>query len=127
MIRFKGRLYFRQYMPNKPIKWGIKVWAMCESTSGYCLDWYPYCGKDNNATGLGLGHDVVMNLTRNMRGLGHHLFIDNFYSSPQLSLSLIDHNIGVCLWDCQTQSYWISKELPHHSTCTWSGSTLQEV
>ena len=25
MIRYKGRLYFRQYMPKKPVKWGIKV------------------------------------------------------------------------------------------------------
>ena len=24
MIRFKGRLAFRQYMPAKPIKWGVK-------------------------------------------------------------------------------------------------------
>ena len=35
MIKFKGRLSFRQYLPNKPIKWGIKVWAMCESKTGY--------------------------------------------------------------------------------------------
>jgi hypothetical protein len=96
MIKFKGRLSFRQYMPNKPIKWGIKVWAECESTSGYCLDWYPYCGKDTEATGLGLSHDVVINLTRNMRGFGHHLYIDNFYSSPTLCLALMDHDIGVC-------------------------------
>jgi len=35
MIRYKGRLYFRQYMPKKPVKWGIKVWMLGESKSGY--------------------------------------------------------------------------------------------
>ncbi|XP_064631697.1 piggyBac transposable element-derived protein 4-like [Lineus longissimus] len=41
---------------------------------------------------------VVRNLTRNMRGFGHHLFndIDNFYSSPALCFALMDHDIGVC-------------------------------
>ena len=24
MIKYKGRLYFRQYMPKKPVKYGIK-------------------------------------------------------------------------------------------------------
>jgi hypothetical protein len=38
MVKFKGRLFFKQYMPNKAIKWGIKIWAICESLSGYCLD-----------------------------------------------------------------------------------------
>ena len=33
MIRFKGRLAFRQYMPAKPIKWGVKVWALAESST----------------------------------------------------------------------------------------------
>lgn len=39
MVKFKGRLGFKQYMPNKPIKWGIKVWSLCESTTGYLHKW----------------------------------------------------------------------------------------
>ncbi|KAK2173148.1 hypothetical protein NP493_896g00035 [Ridgeia piscesae] len=27
-FKFKGRLSFRQYLPSKPIKWGIKMWAL---------------------------------------------------------------------------------------------------
>jgi len=30
----KGRLYFRQYMPKKPIKYGIKVWIAADSRTG---------------------------------------------------------------------------------------------
>ena len=36
MVKFKGRLVFRQYLPLKPIKWGVKVWVMAESSTGYC-------------------------------------------------------------------------------------------
>ena len=31
MTGYKGRIFFRQYMPVKNTKWGIKVWEMCDS------------------------------------------------------------------------------------------------
>lgn len=37
MVKFKGRSSMKQYMPLKPIKRGFKVWAMCDSGSGYAL------------------------------------------------------------------------------------------
>ena len=37
IIKFKGRIFFRQYMPLKPTKWGIKAFLLCEAESGYCL------------------------------------------------------------------------------------------
>ena len=30
MVKYKGGVFFRQYMPKKPIKWGIKVWMLAE-------------------------------------------------------------------------------------------------
>ena len=35
MIPFKGRLSFKQYMKNKPTKWGIKVFVLSDSQNGY--------------------------------------------------------------------------------------------
>ena len=37
-VKFKVHLAFSQYMPEKPIKWGVKVWALSESTTGY-MSW----------------------------------------------------------------------------------------
>ena len=46
MTKFKGRLQFRQYMPVKPIKWGVKVWTLAESTTGY-MSWFQvYTGRE---------------------------------------------------------------------------------
>ena len=42
MIKFNGRLKFKQYMPSKPTKFGIKVWEICDSSNGYCLDFDVY-------------------------------------------------------------------------------------
>ena len=35
MIAFRGRLSFRQYLPAKPTKYGIKVWVREDSTNGF--------------------------------------------------------------------------------------------
>ena len=45
MIGFKGRLGFAQYMPKKPIKWGLKAFVVADSVSGYTFNWRLYTGK----------------------------------------------------------------------------------
>ena len=35
MIKFKGRLGFKQYLKNKPTKWGIKVFVLSDAVSAY--------------------------------------------------------------------------------------------
>jgi len=37
MIKFDGRLSWKQYMPKNPTKWGMKLWCLCDSVTGYCL------------------------------------------------------------------------------------------
>lgn len=102
MRKFKGRIYFRQYIPNKPCRWGIKLWCLCESETGYLLDWNVYTGKstegnENDAEG-GLGHSVVWKLMRDSGYLncGHHLYVDNYYTSPALFSALRDAGTGAC-------------------------------
>jgi hypothetical protein len=98
MKKFTGRIYFRQYMPNKPTRWGIKLWSICESRTGYLLDWDVYTGKDNNpvAPGCGLAHNVVLKLVKDYENLGHIIYMDNFYSSPELFDALKSKNTGAC-------------------------------
>ena len=35
MIKFQGRSTLKEYIPKKPIKHGIKVWVLGDSTNGY--------------------------------------------------------------------------------------------
>jgi hypothetical protein len=44
MVKFKGRIDFRQYMPAKPVKWGIKEFCLCDAKNGYCLKSMTYTG-----------------------------------------------------------------------------------
>ena len=44
MIGFKGLLWFVQYMPKKPTKWGMKAFVLADSVTGYTYNWRLYAG-----------------------------------------------------------------------------------
>ena len=46
MVGFRGRFAAKQYMPNKPTKWGIKAFTMADSSSGYVLNILLYTGSE---------------------------------------------------------------------------------
>uniref|UniRef100_A0A1A9UY47 DDE_Tnp_1_7 domain-containing protein n=1 Tax=Glossina austeni TaxID=7395 RepID=A0A1A9UY47_GLOAU len=81
-----------QYLPNKKHHhWGIKFWTLCESVSKYCFAFSCYKGAKETISSdrkkFGLGYDVVMNLLKDSNCLnkGHHIFVDNFFTSVELA------------------------------------------
>ena len=92
MIGFKGRSLLKQYMPGKPTKWGIKVWQLCESITGYTSQFQVYTGRrEANQDNRGLGHRVVMNLLQPLLRRNYHVYFDNFFSSLPLMEDLTRH------------------------------------
>ena len=98
LIAFKGRTAFMQYKPKKPHKWGLNAWTLAEP-SGYVFNWDLYTGKRGNQT-HGLTFRVVAELCRPIYGKGHHIYMDNYFSSPALFAELEQNNTGACgtLW-----------------------------
>ena len=98
MVKFKGRIFFRQYLPKKPTKWGIKEFMLSEAESGYALKSIIYTGKTSftRDPGVNLTDQVVLTLLDGYEGKGHIVFMDNFYSSPGLYCMLEEKNIGAC-------------------------------
>ncbi|XP_028403936.1 piggyBac transposable element-derived protein 4-like [Dendronephthya gigantea] len=48
LVKFNGRLSFKQYMPKKPNKFGIKVWMLADSDTYYVPRFQVYLGKQQN-------------------------------------------------------------------------------
>ena len=97
MIAFKGRLSFRQYMPAKPTKYGIKVWMAADSQNGYVTNFSVYLGQEGNQPRLhGLGYDVVMKMARPFLNKNRHVFFDNFFTSTTLMEHLLAQNTYAC-------------------------------
>ena len=83
MVANKGRYSFRQYIRDKPTKWGIKLWVLVDSITGYTCNFEVYLGRKEKSQ-FGLGYDAVMKLCKHLFGMGYKLFVDNFYTSDRL-------------------------------------------
>ena len=91
LLLWKGRLSFKQYIPSKRARFGIKLFSLCED-SGYLWNSFLYLGKtaagddeqhalENRIEKTGL---IVANLANNLLGLGYKLYVDNWYTSEAL-------------------------------------------
>lgn len=86
MIAWRGRLGFRQYIPGKKHKFGVKVFKLC-TENGYTYDFEIYSGREvNTVTATGsVGEKIVMKLTNSLLNAGRTLYTDNFYTSCVLA------------------------------------------
>ena len=83
MLKWRGRLAFKVYCKEKPVKYGIKSYILCDSDTGYCWNLRPYSEKGWTVD------KTVKFLIDDLEGKGHNLFMDNFYVSVRLAHELI--------------------------------------
>jgi len=99
IVPFKGQLDIKQYIKNKPCKWGVKVFLLCRS-SGLVYDGIVYQGKrtglcEENVTKYGSTGALVVQLSQSIpANRNHKLFADNYFTSIPLIRYL--SQIGVC-------------------------------
>ena len=85
VIPYKGRYCFiRQFMPDKPVRFGIKVWLLASSKSRFVWQIEVYFGEGTGAGPHGLGYHVVERMVKGLENRGHCLVIDNFFASVNL-------------------------------------------
>ena len=85
LLEFKGKTYFRQFIPIKPCRFGINCFTLAESSSGYVLVSKIYTGKEQRVQQKDLGRRVVMDLMEKFLDKGYVLLMDNDFSSVPLS------------------------------------------
>lgn len=98
MVGYKGKTpHLRQYMPNKHhARFGVKLWCLCDSVSSYTSQFEVFKGaadpRDRQAEGM--TYTLVMRLMEksNLFHRGHHLGLDNFFTSPALLYDLYSQN-----------------------------------
>ena len=101
---------FLQYLPKKPIKFGIKIWLNSVAKTGYVVNFEIYTGKGTAAKDKGLGYCVVMNLMKPYYYKGHCLFVYNFYSSVKLFVDLLAKGV-YCTGTAHTNRKYFPVEL----------------
>ena len=87
MVPYYGRHGCKQYIQNKPVKFGYKL-CLAATTPDYAIQFYPNAGKDDNYNkDIGLGGSVVMTLMSELPTVlnsNYHVVMDNFFTSPSL-------------------------------------------
>jgi len=97
IVKYRGRVIFRQYIPKKRKRFDIKIYKLCDE-AGYTCAMRVYLGKDSQSVtdDMTATHATVRHLISKVEGLGHKLFMDNFSSSPRLFDDLDGHKINSC-------------------------------
>lgn len=105
MVKYFGRFSIKQCIRTKPVRFGIKEWALC-GIDGFLYDVDIYqgaAGKDQNnpLQSICLGSKVVLNMlekllkTTSREDLSnYHVFFDNFFTSPDLLVHLERIGLG---------------------------------
>lgn len=86
--------HLRQYLPDKPHKWGVKFFVLCDS-NGYSYVFEIYTGARHDdiilpdTPNIGVTGNVVIRLTQTVPDfINHIIYFDNFYTSLPLQVYL---------------------------------------
>jgi len=94
LLPSKCRCPFTQYMPNKPDKFGIKFWVLCDTETKYVLNSLPYLGKEESRpSNVTLSEYVVCELVKPYKKLGYNITCDNYFTSLSLASALEEQKI----------------------------------
>ena len=123
LLLWKGRLAFRQYLPLKRSRFGIKMFCLSE-VSGYTYKFRIYTGKQDPATdianfvpdecsGFSSSEKVVIYLMMPLLDKGYTLWSDNWYTSCRLYSYLHHRKTTACgTIRCNRAPTEIRREMP---------------
>ncbi|KAI8432607.1 hypothetical protein MSG28_013593 [Choristoneura fumiferana] len=103
MIPYKGKKAGnrRQYMKDKPTKWGFKNYVRA-GVSGMIYDFILYGAEDTfrgytfteKEASVGFGAQIVLALCKSIKKKPATVYCDNFFSSPEL-MFILRHDYGI--------------------------------
>ncbi|XP_071396353.1 piggyBac transposable element-derived protein 4-like [Centroberyx affinis] len=93
LVPFKGRCGFRQFMPRKPAKYGIKIWVTCDVITSYAWKMQIYTGKPAGSPEVNQGQRVVLEMTEGLQG--NTVTCDNFFTSYALAEELLRRKLAL--------------------------------
>uniref|UniRef100_A0A671U995 PiggyBac transposable element-derived protein domain-containing protein n=1 Tax=Sparus aurata TaxID=8175 RepID=A0A671U995_SPAAU len=83
-------------MPNKPARYGIKIWVACDSKSSYAWKMQVYTGKPTaGGSEKNQGMRVVLDVTEGLTGGHKTVTCDNFFTSYELGQRLLERDVAM--------------------------------
>lgn len=90
LVAFRGNCPFRVYMPSKPAKYGIKVFALVSTTNFVATKLEVYVGQQPNGPFQQSNGTIplVLRLVEPVVGTNRNITCDNWFASVPLALTL---------------------------------------
>lgn len=112
LVDFHGCCSFKQYMPQKPARYGWKLWVLCDVATAYAWKMLPYLGKEAGAAPRRqVGKEVVLELAEGLST--HTISTDNYFASYDLAMQLQQRKLAL------VGTVWRNKpEIPTQLTTT---------
>ena len=126
---WKGRLRFKIYIPSKRERYGVKIYMLCESATGYLRDFIVYTGADTiypepphqlpkPFEQYKSPSKVVLALLAGLFNKGYSLALDNLYTAPELLKAL---------WSLLTDAYGTLRKKEGLPPDFWSWKPVKGV
>ena len=98
IIKFKGRVHLRQYLPSIPYGWEIKQYLLCENKIGYAMEFITYTcqGSIELAPGFSITGSICLSLLSGFQNRDNKAFTDIYYTSSLLYRELERRGICAC-------------------------------
>ena len=93
MVGFKGRSILKQYIPNKPTKWGYKVWCLCSKNYLLALKVYEGASAVNGSV---TAAEAALELVQPYQNHNRILYMDRLFTSPDLLATLLQNGTRGC-------------------------------
>jgi hypothetical protein len=100
LILYKGRLYFKQYIPSKRSRFGIKTFSVVDDKTKFILNSIVYSGKNHrlefSVKEYGYGGAIALELMEPYFYRRHTLYADNWFTGPLVAQSLLERETYLC-------------------------------
>lgn len=94
LYAYRGRFRFKQFIPSKPAKYGVKTFFINDARNGYPLQGIIYAGKEEGAERkTNVGANIVLDLAKPYRKSGRNITADNFFVNLYLAENLNKMNL----------------------------------
>jgi len=95
MVLWRGRLVFRQYLPDKSAKYSVKIYKLC-TPNGYTCKFKIFAGKGDITSGQGHKQKIMLHLIHDFLDTGRMLYADNYYNSVEIAEALLRRKTYLC-------------------------------
>ncbi|XP_065664742.1 piggyBac transposable element-derived protein 4-like [Hydra vulgaris] len=92
LLLWKRKLSWKQYIPSKRARFGLKSFILAETKTGYIWNGFLYTGKVDKINTDNYNYmatSIVMTLMNNLLNKGYCVFIDNWYTSVEVCHKLL--------------------------------------